>query len=561
MTDIDELARQLAAMVDGAPVDEARSSSDEYDVANPPPAWVVEALGGGGPTNAGVMVNERKALNLTAVYACVRVLSDAISTLPLQAFRRMADGGREVAREHAVYRLLHDRPNPDMTAVVFRELMMLYVLLWGNAYALIVFNGGGEPIELIPIEPHRVKVGRGPDGRKVYEVTGVKGREFIPDAHMLHVMGLSFDGLVGMSVIGMIRQTCGVALAAEEFGAKFFANGAHMGGVLSHPKTLKPETIVNLRETFAARTTGMNNVGKPYVLEEDMKWTPLSVPPGDAQFLESREFQVTEFARFFRVPPHMIADLRESTNNNIEHQGIEFVVHSLRPWLVKIEQECSYKLFPAEPERSTYYVEHKIEGLLRGDAKAQAEAFAVLRQNGIINANEWRVSLNMNKIAGEQGDAYLVNGNMIPATQAVAGNTPGQLDPTAPPPPTNAPPKAEDDDDDAKPSARSLRPIFADAFGRIIRRELESLTRAAKRSDAQPFAAFVDKFLDGHGDYVRSILSPAATTCGLDLGPAVTRYLERTRGELIEADRAGRLNVALGDWSARAERCADELIN
>lgn len=284
-----------------------------------------------GGSSAGKAVTERSAMQMTAVYACVRILSEAIAGLPIHIYRYKEDGGKEKAIDHPLYLLLHDEPNPEMSSFVFRETLMTHLLLWGNAYAQIIRNGKGEVVALYPLMPNKMSVNRDTDGRLYYEYTRssdeahtMKGMTVkLSPADVLHIPGLGFDGLVGYSPIAMAKNAIGLSIAAEEYGSKFFANGAAPSGVLEHPGTLKdPDKI---RESWNKTFGGTANSGKVAVLEEGMKYSPISISPNEAQFLETRKFQIDEIARIFRVPPHMVGDLEKSSFSNIEQQSLEFV--------------------------------------------------------------------------------------------------------------------------------------------------------------------------------------------------------------------------------------------
>lgn len=281
-----------------------------------------------GGSAAGKNVNERSAMQMTAVYSCVRILSEAVAGLPLQFYEYNKDGGKEKAVNHPLYFLLHDEPNPEMTSFVFRETLMTHLLLWGNAYAQIIRNGRGEVIALYPLMADRMEVGRDQSGQIYYEY-----RLSSEDAHtmkdsivrlgstdVLHIPGLGFDGLVGYSPIAMAKNAIGMAIACEEYGAKFFANGAAPSGVLEHPGTIKDPS--RIRDSWQSTFGGSSNANKVAVLEEGMKYTPISISPEQAQFLETRKFQIDEIARIFRVPPHMVGDLDKSSFSNIEQQSL-----------------------------------------------------------------------------------------------------------------------------------------------------------------------------------------------------------------------------------------------
>lgn len=371
-----------------------------------------------GPTSSGNVVTERTAMQTTAVYACVRVLSEAIAGLPLNLYRYTPDGGKEKAINHPLYNILHDAPNPEMTSFIFRETLMSHLLLWGNAYAQIIRNGMGEVVGLYPLMPDRMEVDRDEEGNLVYIYTkyfdeaGARHRYEqvkLPAWQVLHIPGLGYDGLIGYSPIAMARNAIGMSMAAEDFGATFFANGATPGGVLEHPGIVKdPE---RLRESWHAQFSGKNSHNIA-VLEEGMTFKPLSIPPEEAQFLETRKFQIDEIARIFRVPPHMVGDLEKSSFSNIEQQSLEFVKYTVGPWVARWEQSLSQALL-LPSEKTRYTIKYNLDGLLRGDYESRMNGYAVGRQNGWLSANDIRELENMNRIPAEEGgDEYLINGNM-----------------------------------------------------------------------------------------------------------------------------------------------------
>lgn len=379
-----------------------------------------------GGTTAGKVVTERSAMQMTAVYSCVRILAEAVAGLPLHFYRYKDNGGKEKAIESHLYHLLHDEPNPEMSSFVFRETLMTHLLLWGNAYAQIIRNGKGEIIALYPLMANKMTVDRDEDGR-IYYIYQRGLEEANSDGNMtvtlqasdvLHIPGLGFDGLVGYSPIAMAKNAIGLAMATEEYGAKFFANGAAPSGVLEHPSTIKDPT--KLRETWNATFGGSANSGKVAVLEEGMKYTPISIPPEQAQFLETRKFQINEIARIFRVPPHMLADLEKSSFSNIEQQSLEFVKYTLDPWVVRWEQGL-YRSLLTPDEKKKYFFKFNVDGLLRGDYASRMTGYATARQNGWMSANDIRELENLDRIPPELGgDLYLINGNMLPLGDAGA---------------------------------------------------------------------------------------------------------------------------------------------
>jgi HK97 family phage portal protein len=378
-----------------------------------------------GGTTAGKMVNERTAMQTTAVYACVRILAEAIAGLPLHVYRYRLDGGKERVPFHPLYHLLHDEPNPEMTSFVFRETLMSHLLLWGNAYAQVVRNGRGQVIALYPLLPSKMEVSRASNGELVYKyyrdvdessINPKGGYVTLRKDEVLHIPGLGFDGLVGYSPIAMAKNAIGVSLATEEYGAAFFANGANPGGVLEHPGVIKD--IQRVKDSWNSAYQGSGNAHKVAVLEEGMKFQAIGIPPEQAQFLETRKFQINEIARIFRVPPHMVGDLEKSSFSNIEQQSLEFVKYTLDPWVIRWEQSLQQILF-LPSEKSSLFIKFNVDGLLRGDYQSRMNGYATGRQNGWMSANDIRELEDMNRIPVEEGgDLYLVNGNMLPLNQA-----------------------------------------------------------------------------------------------------------------------------------------------
>ena len=379
-----------------------------------------------GSTTSGKRVNERTSMQMTAVYSCVRILSEAVASLPLNVYRYTDNGGKEKAIDHSLFHLLHDEPNPEMSSFIFRETLMTHLLLWGNAYAQIIRNGKGEVIALYPLMPDRMSVDRDKNGQLYYKytknnddaLTMESGSVYLSPSDVLRIPGLGFDGLVGYSPIAMAKNAIGLAIAAEEYGSKFYANGAAPSGILEHPGTLKDPARV--RDSWNATFGGSSNSNKVAVLEEGMKYTPISIAPNEAQFLETRKFQINEIARIFRVPPHMVGDLEKSSFSNIEQQSLEFVKYTLDPWVIRWEQAL-YRALLSEEEKKTVFFKFNVEGLLRGDYASRMNGYATARQNGWMSANDIRELEDLDRIPAELGgDLYLVNGNMLPLNSAGA---------------------------------------------------------------------------------------------------------------------------------------------
>ncbi|WP_427113313.1 phage portal protein [Megasphaera sueciensis] len=377
-----------------------------------------------GGSTSGKSVTERSSMQMTAVYSCVRILAEAVAGLPLHLYKYNESGGKERAAENQLYFLLHDEPNPEMTSFVFRETLMTHLLLWGNAYAQLIRNGKGEVIALYPLMPNRMTVDRDNKGRLYYQYWRGKDEAklsrdnivILQPSDVLHIPGLGFDGLVGYSPIAMAKNAVGMAIACEEYGAKFFANGATPGGILEHPGIVKDPARV--RESWNAVYQGSGNAHRIAVLEEGMKYTPIGISPEQAQFLETRKFQINEIARIFRVPPHMVGDLEKSSFSNIEQQSLEFVKYTLEPWLVRWEQAMVRSLL-SKTEKEQYFIKFNVDGLLRGDYESRMNGYATARQNGWMSANDIRQLENLDRISKKEGgDLYLINGNMTKLADA-----------------------------------------------------------------------------------------------------------------------------------------------
>lgn len=485
-----------------------------------PDSWLVQALGGGLTSAAGVTVDAQSALSTSAVYACVRILAETVASLPLQLYRE--DGARRtVATDHPLYPVLRWRANSEMTAFAWREVMMVGLALWGNAYAQIVRDNGGRIRELWPLRPDRVKVTR-QNGALDYAYDK-SGGEIVhyPAEQILHIAGLGFDGLTGLSPIGLARTTMGLAIAADNYGASFFGNSALPSGVLKHPGKLSDTSAQRIRRSWEEKHRGPEQAGRTAILEEGMEWQAIGLPPEDAQFLETRKFQVTDIARFYRIPPHMVGDLERATFSNIEQQSIEFVSYSLEPWLQRWTHSIAHRLLLSS-ERAMIVPGFDTRSLLRGDTPSRYQAYAVARQWGWYSANDVRALEGDNPI--EDGDTYLVPLNMVPAGEprpAKPGGGDGSGSP-APPKPTQVPSGRSETRSVAgrrRLAAAYAHPILS-AAQRIVRRETTDVREAARRelgtraaaSAPQRLADFV-AWLEAYygGDrtaFIRSYMAP-----------------------------------------------------
>ena len=562
---IERLRRAVAASVAAF-----RSLENPSTPLSNPDPWLWEAFGAA-PNTSGVAVNERTAMRILPVYACVRIIAETVASLPLITYRRLSKG-KERAPDHPVYALLHDRPNPEMSAMTFREQLQAHLLLWGNAFAEIETNKAGAVIGLWPLLPDRTWAERRA-GQKVYHTSLPDGTlATLSESQVLHIPGLSFDGLTGYSPIQMAKSALGLTSAAEQFGASFFGRGTTPAGVLKHPKTLTAPAQANLRQQWATVQGGLSNAHRIAILEEGMEWQALGVPPDHAQFLETRKFQLTEIARLYRVPPHMLADLESGASYaSVEQMSLDFVTYTLRPWLIRWEQALGYDLLGAR-ERATLFVEHLVDGLLRGDLKSRYDAYAVGRQWGWLSADDVREVENMNPLPDGQGATYMSPLNFVPADQfgktppatAKGANAPA-ADPGASTPTTN--------------QRDAIIAVLRDVGDRMVRREAPQLRKIAKQGEAG-WSQGVEGLYREQIDTLARSIQPVFEAL-LCFGPeefrslsvagralvreVAERELTIARREIDEHGFAG-ADALLATWEAQrgeafAERTADALLS
>jgi len=471
--------------------------------------------------SAGIYVTPGNALTFSAVWAAVRILAETVASIPLILYERRQDGGRDRAINHPLYYLLHDQFNDEMTSYTARETIMAHLATWGNSYNQLIYTAGGQLQEIIPQPPDEMMVERDPDTRQlVYKLRNT------PIQNVLHIPGLSMDGIVGLSPIQYHRKAVGLGIAAQAYGAGIFENGAKPGGVLEHPAQLSGKARENLRQSWNEMHQGPGNSGRIAILEEGMTFKGITIPPEDAQFLQTRKFQVGEIARIFRIPPHMLADLDRATFSNIEQQSLEFVVYSIMPWLKRIEQILSKELLtPAE--RKVYFIEFLVDGLLRGDIKTRFEAYGIARQNGWMSANEIRIRENMNPVPG--GDDYLIPLNMISISEAgsIDGSQARDLLKVI----NRSTPERQQLDHQVDPDPQlenrasvairyrhklmgTYQPLITDAAARILRREKNDVGSQAKKmlndesALVQEFLAWLDDFYNQHSEFITRQLGP-----------------------------------------------------
>ena len=363
----------------------------------------------GSQSLSGETVTEETALTYSAVWNAISLISGTVGSLPLHLMQRQGNK-KIIADDIPLYRVLHDQPNPYMTAQTLREVMTAHALSWGNAYAEKVKNGFGDVVELWPITPDRVVNIQMIDGKLWYEIKLETENKWMPRDKILHVPGLGFDGFVGYSVIAMARKSIGLGMAMETFGSTFFGSGTHPGIIVSHPGQLSDTAHSNLKKSLTDSFSGLGQSHRLMLIEDAMKVEKISINPNDSQFLESRQFQVPEIARWFNLPPHKLKDLTKSSFNNIETEQISFVTDSILPWLIRFEQNYNMQLLTPRQQKEKLYFKHVVEGLLRGNSKDRAEFYKSLFNIGAMSPNDIREKEDMDPIEG--GDVYLVPLNM-----------------------------------------------------------------------------------------------------------------------------------------------------
>lgn len=507
---------------------------------------------GGSPTSTGVSVDEFSAMNYSAVYAAVQLISSQVGNLPLVLYKKEKGGGKTRYDGHPLYRLVHDRPNPEMSSLVWRESLQAHVLTWGNLYSEIQRNGEGRPVALWPITPDRVTpFRRGSDTPLEYRVVNRDGAdEFIPAADMIHVPGLGYNGICGYSVIAKMRESIGLGLAAERFGGTFFGNGASFGGVISYEGPRPPElSDKNYRDSINSQHQGVDRAHKFLALYNGAKYARLGIPPNDAQFLETRQFQVDEIARWFNLPPHKLKELMRSTNNNIEHQNLEYYIDCLSPWLERWEQELCEKLI-SPLERNQQEIEFVVDGLLRGDVASRGEFHSKQFNIGGLTPNDVRQIENRNPLAG--GEDAFVALNLIPLKLAVpyyealidstkakaeADRRPPPEPKVVAPPPSNGPTREEFD-----------KAIEERDRARKVAQEVEDAKDLAAVESA---AALATEKAERAADSER--LTSEAVRIAQDLGKAVADLTDARAAVGTEAERANTSAAALSASAAAVE--------
>ena len=540
-----------------------RESRNAPTTLGTPARWFLEVFGGE-PTGAGVTVNDVSALSLSAVYACVRAVSEDVAKIPIEILDRSQADAVKVVTNHPLIELLNVTPDGEVSAIGARQTMLADAMLRGNGYWEIRRRAGGQPAILHPLPAAEVTPRRVYDspnftpGRLVYDHAGERRFTTLDADQVVHVAGLGYDGLVGYSVVRMAKESLAIAIASERFGSNFFGRGARPSGIIKHPKVLTTDAARNLRESFERLYGGLGNSGRAVVLEEGAEWIATTIPPEDAQFLQTRQFTVPEVCRWFRVPPHKIADLSRATFSNIESQSIDYVGDSLSAWMVRLEQAFALKLLTAD-ERRRLRIAHNEAELKRGDAESRFRGYALGRQWGWYSVNDIRLAEDMNPI-GPEGDIYMQPGNMLAVGQPAGA-------------PQGAPPG------DQLPAQRarlahafvtSMKPLLERQLQVVLRLEADRVRRAAGKNDV---AAWAKGFYPDHNAHVRNAVFPvcesvanvvAALGGKIEPGQLAARIAERhcsTSTRELAGQPGDKLELLCRGWDeARATTQATEDI-
>jgi HK97 family phage portal protein len=527
-------------------------------------------LGLGRASTAGVDVTEHNALSLSAVFAGVNLLSRVTGSLPLSVYRRSGKA-KLPAESHPAYRLLATRPNPEMTASVFRRVLDWSRLLCGKACAEIQWDGGGNPRALWPLEGYRVQERRDDAGKLFFLVDGQRK---VAPADMLYVPLVSADGVSGRSFLEYAVESLGLSISAQQFAAAFFGNGARPGGLLKHTGTPPPEKRKEMREGWTREHGGSPNAHRVAVLWGGWEFVrdAGAIAPDEAQLLETRKFSAEEVSRWLNVPPHLLAELSRATFGNIEEQGINFIAYSLGPTLVDYEQEYDAKLL--DPPR--LYCRHGLRALTRGNMQARGSFYREMFNIGAFSINDILEEEDENPIPG--GDTHFVPLNMIPLEQAIK-EPPPEPKPAPAVPGAKPGPGQEGGDGqggggqgaggpgaDAYQQQRKKRALLTQVYGRLLRLEMNAVRRAAKKP--AEFLAWIDETYPADPsrigwveEQLREGLAPALAACvgDIDRGEELAAKLARREAE---ASRAQLLELA-GEATAATlaevvERCLAE---
>lgn len=481
----------------------------------------------GQPTSTGISVTAGTAMACVPYMHGVRLISETAGQTPLNEYRRLQPRGKEKAFDRRVYHLLHDAPNPEMDAMSFKTTLTGHAITWGNAFAEIQWDmDTGAPEALWPLDPSKMKVGRDSKTKEILYVYRLPDGQPVrlPAYRVWHMPGFGYDGIIGYDNVYLARETIATAMAVREYGARFFGNGANPGGVLEHPNHLSKESQDNLRNSWNEMHQGLTNQHRLAILDEGMKYHQVSIPPENAQWLETNKFSVEELARLLNLTPHMMFDLSHATFSNIEHLWIEFKTITMGPWFTRWAQTCNRKLLLPE-ERNLYFCEFLAEALLQGDSAAKAAFYKELFYLGALSPNDIRELQNMNPIEDPGGDKYYIQANMVPMD--MAGKTP------------------------LLPASAGGRSQFeSNAIRRIAAREKQNILRALKKFPDEPgFHAWLEDFYRDFPEYIKRQIEPVL---GDEAEGFTERWIERSR-DLFTSFSYEELETLVAAWEERHE--------
>lgn len=578
LTSVSQLARAVSL----------RASGGSLTTLRDPAQWLVDWMGGT-QSATGIRVSPDTAMQSTAVFSCVKVITQDVAKLPLSLYRRLDGGGKTPAMDHPLFELLHSRPNDWQNSFEFREMMQGHLLLRGNAYAQILYGPTGQVEQLIPLHPDYVRPFWMKGGAISYIYTPPPGaiiaydyypfwgpRQVLLRSQVLHLRGLSTHGLLGLSPIQQAREAVGLALATEEYGARFFANGTTPSGVLTHPNKLGKEAYDRLKESTLERQTSLQNAHKMMVLEEGMKWEALGLNNKDSQFLETRLYQKREICALYRIPPHKVGDLERATFSNIEEQNIEYVGDCLMPWVVCWEHALKRDLL-LDAEQRTMQIRFVIQSLLRGKVADRMALYQSGRQWGYLNADDIREMEDMNPLPDGLGQEYLRPMNM----QVVGEELPPALAPAPDPTPPQGPDLAQHQQgqrerraqDQAQRRAEVIKsrlrlqaayqPAIHQAVQRGIRKEIKAVGAAAKKylsqRSAQDFELWLREFYKTHQGQIATALKPAVLAYAKALASRLADELDDDELDVTDEMETGVERFTEAVASARAHSAAGQL--
>lgn len=497
-----------------------------------------------GQTSAGVRVTAMSAMKASAAYACIKVLSETLATLPRLMYAYQSDGAVKAYPQHPLQDVIDLQPNDQQTAVEFWEMQIAFGALFGNSYARIVPGARGFCDQLVPMRPDYMRVLRAKDGTLRFEYTDPFGGQkttYMED-EIFRIPGFSFNGVEGIAPIFFASDPIGLSLAAERFGGKFFTHDATPALALEHPKPLKPEAVKNIKASWAQAHQGPGNAYSVAVLEEGMTVKPLGIANKDAQFLETRRYQIAEIARYFRIPLHMINELEKSTYSNIEQQGIEFLKYTVRPWLRRIEQRTSMQLISA-PDK--FYMRHNVDELVMGEVTTRYASYASGINAGWLTRNEVRLKEGLNPLPG-------LNEPLTPMN--MGGDQPGT-------PPVPKQPPANQSRVAAQDIAGGI--FVRDAFERISQAERRAVEELTHKHSGEALVARLEAFYQGkHAAYVEKTLAPVEayfSSKSFKVTPSAEYAITYAAAAVLEIDSA-LITARIVNWTDHAQTLTQDYL-